>query len=407
MTIPLPGGDGAIGTLRLPARVHVGFGVRAQAPRLLASFGTRVLVLADPFLVGTALFDGILADLAGAGLEATIYTEIAPELPLASLEAAASVAADAGADSILALGGGSVLDAAKVVALAIAHPGALSRFYGENLVPGPVTPIVAMPTTAGTGSEVTPVAVVSDPERAMKVGISSPFLIPAAALVDPELGMGAPASVTAFSGIDALVHAVESFTAAAIPLEFGGELPLFTGRNALAEAMAREAAARLSTWLPVAVHSPGDREARLQTALGSLQAGIAFGPTGTHLSHALQYPIGALTHTPHGLGTGLLLPFVLDRLRQDPAASARIALLGSSLSTDDDAAAVVHAIAGLNARIGVPATLAEIGVTRDQHGDIAERALQSARLVTMSPVRADRALLLDILDRADTGALDA
>ena len=406
MTVPAGGVTEVAGTLRLPTRVHVGFGVRAQIPQLLAPHGTRVLVLADPFLVGTPVFEEILRDLEGAGLHADVYTDIAPELPIASLDAAAERAAISAADSILAVGGGSVVDAAKIVALSVAHGGPLSRFYGENLVPGPVTPIVAVPTTAGTGSEVTPVAVISDPERAMKVGISSPFLIPAAAVVDPELTMGAPAAVTAFAGVDALVHAVESFTASALSPDFTGVLPLFTGRNSLVESVALDAAARLRRWLPVAVREPGNRTAREQTALGSLQAGIAFGPTGTHLSHALQYPIGSLTKSPHGLGTGLLLPYVLDRLRRDPATAARIAALGPALGCEADAAAVVRSIADLKSEIGVPATLADIGIVEDQLPGIADLALQSARLVAISPVPAGRELLLDILGRAHSGALD-
>jgi alcohol dehydrogenase len=407
MTMPSAGIAGVAGTLRLPPRIHVGFGVRAQIPELLAPHGKRVLVLADPFLVGTPLFDAILRDLEAAGFHTCVYTSIAPELPIASLDAAAENAATFAADSILAVGGGSVLDAAKIVALSVAHGGPLSRFYGENLVPGAVSPIVAVPTTAGTGSEVTPVAVISDPERAMKVGISSPFLIPAAAVVDPELTMGAPASVTAFAGVDALVHAVESFTASALSPDFAGVLPLFTGRNSLIDAVALDAAARLRRWLPVAVREPGNRTAREQTALGSLQAGIAFGPTGTHLSHALQYPIGSLTKTAHGLGTGLLLPYVLDRLRRDPATASRIAELGTALGCETDAAAVVRSIADLKAEIGVPATLADIGIDAEQLPAIADLALQSARLVAISPVPADRQLLLDILGRAHSGALDA
>lgn len=407
MTTPAAEVAGVVGTLRLPPRVHVGFGVRAQIAPLLTPHGQRVLVLADPFLLGAPVFDEILRDLDAADLQVEVYTDIAPELPIASLDAAAERAAIFAADSILAVGGGSVLDAAKIVALSVAHGGPLSRFYGENLVPGAVTPIVAVPTTAGTGSEVTPVAVITDPERAMKVGISSPFLIPAAAVVDPELTMGAPASVTAFAGVDALVHAVESFTASALPLDFRGVLPLFTGRNSLVDAVAFDAAARVRRWLPVAVREPGNRAAREQTALGSLQAGIAFGPTGTHLSHALQYPIGSLTKTPHGLGTGLLLPYVLDRLRHDPATASRIALLGPALGCEADAAAVVRSVNELKGEIGVPATLADIGIVEAQLPAIADLALQSARLIAISPVPADRELLLDILGRAHSGALDA
>ncbi|MEA5360654.1 iron-containing alcohol dehydrogenase [Amycolatopsis sp., V23-08] len=396
------------GTLRLPARVHFGYGARAQLPEIVAGHGTRVLAVVDPFLETTPHFAAVLGALGTAGLDVRTYSEITPELPVGTLTAGAAVARDHRAEVVLAIGGGSALDAAKLIALLAVHDGPLARFYGENLVPGPVVPVVAVPTTAGTGSEVTPVAVVSDPDRELKVGISSPFLVPAAAVVDPELTLGAPASVTAFSGIDALVHAAESYTARPLPLGWSAPLPVFTGRNALTEPIALQAAERLGPWLPAVVRSPGDRDARREVALGALLAGIAFGSTGTHLCHAIQYPIGALTKTPHGLGTGLLLPYVLDVLRAEVA--ERIARLGAAVEgipeRDASAERTVARVAGINRAIGVPATLAEIGIGRDQLPQIADLALKSARLLAIAPVQPTRELLLDILGRAHAGALD-
>ena len=398
-----------IGTLRLPARVHVGYGARAQLPEVVALHGRRVLAVVDPFLVGTPVLTEVVDGLAAAGIAVQVHSDITPELPVDTLTSAAEVAREYGADVVLAIGGGSALDAAKVVALLSRFDGPLSRYYGENLVPGPVVPIVAVPTTAGTGSEVTPVAVVSDPDRELKVGISSPFLVPVAAIVDPELTLGAPASVTAFSGIDALVHAVESYTARELPVDWSAPQPVFTGRNALIEPIALQAAGHLGPWLPVAVREPGNREARHEVALGALLGGVAFGSTGTHLCHALQYPIGALTKTPHGLGTGLMLPYVLDVLRRDDAVAARIARLGAALEhvpTDDASAERTLArVVEINAQIGVPASLAETGLDRDQLPHIADLALRSARLLAIAPVDPTRDLLLEVLEAALAGTL--
>ena len=398
-----------IGTLRLPARVHFGFGARAQLPEVVAVHGRRVLAVVDPFLVGTPVLTRVVDSLTAAGLEVRVYSDITPELPVPTLTAAAEVAREHGADVVLAIGGGSALDAAKVVALLSRFDGPLSRYYGENQVPGPVTPVVAAPTTAGTGSEVTPVAVVSDPERELKVGISSPFLVPVAAVVDPELTLGAPASVTAFSGIDALVHAMESYTARPLELDWSAPLPVFTGRNALAEPIALQAAAHLGPWLPVAVSEPGNRQARGEVARGALLGGVAFGSTGTHLCHALQYPIGGLTKTPHGLGTGLLLPYVLDLLRQDPAVADRIAALGAALEgipvAEASAERTVARVVAINAAIGVPADLAAIGIDRDQLPHVADLGLRSARLLAIAPVDPTRELLLDLLEHAHAGLL--
>lgn len=399
----------AVGTLRLPDTVHFGYGTRGQLPRLLSRHGRRIFVVADPFLPGTPLFDEVLSGLDRAALTVEIYSDIQPELPVASLDVAGDAARAFAPDAILAIGGGSALDAAKLVSLLVAHGGRLADYYGENAVPGPVLPLVAVPTTAGTGSEVTPVAVVSDPERELKVGVSSPHLVPDAAVVDPEFTLGAPASVTAYSGIDALVHAAESYTATALPLDWSGSLPVFTGRNAFSDVLALQAASELGAWLPVACAEPGNRHARERVAFGSLLAGMSFGPTGTHLSHALQYPIGALTKTPHGLGTGLMLPYVLDAALEDPTAARRIADLGAALGVSGDererTAGAIRRVQEINAAIGVPAALSDLGVAASDLPRIAELALGARRLVDISPVPASADLLLDILTRAHEGRL--
>jgi alcohol dehydrogenase len=395
--------------LRLPTRLHFGYGARAQLPELISVHGSRVLAVVDPFLERTPLFTEIVNALTTAGLVVRVHSDITPELPVGTLDTGTDVARQVGAEVILAVGGGSTLDAAKLIALLATHDGPLSRYYGENLVPGPVVPVVAAPTTAGTGSEVTPVAVVSDPERELKVGISSPFLVPAAAVVDPELTLGAPAGVTAFSGIDALVHAIESYTARPLDLDWSAPMRVFVGRNALVEPIALEAASRLGPWLGVAVREGTHRVARREVALGALLGGIAFGSTGTHLCHALQYPIGALTKTPHGLGTGVLLPYVLDAIRSEPDVAERIASLGAALEhiPPDEASAerTIARVIEINREIGVPATLAEIGVQRDQLPRIADLALQLERLLAITPVEPTRELLLDLLERSHAGAL--
>lgn len=398
-----------IGTLRLPDRVHVGDGTRAQLPEVVAVHGRRVFAIVDPFLSRSTVLEDMLSALRLSGSDVHVHADVVPELPVDSLTASAASAREYDADVILAIGGGSAIDAAKLVALLCAHDGPMDRYYGENRVPGPVTPIVAVPTTAGTGSEVTPVAVVSDPRRELKVGISSPFLVPRAAVVDPQLTAGAPASVRAFSGIDALVHAIESYTARPLTTDWSGTLPVFTGRNALAEPVALRAAANLGPWLPAAVAEPANTRARTAVAQGALLAGIAFGATGTHLCHALQYPIGALTKTPHGLGTGLLLPYVIDVMRAVPTVAERVVHLGAALEglSADEASSerMLTRIVEINHEIGVPRSLAAIGIERDQLAQIADLAGRSARLLAIAPVDPSRELLHDLLERAYAGDL--
>lgn len=199
-------------------------------------------------------------------------------------------------------------------------------------------------------------------------------------MVDPELTV-APATVTAYAGIDALAHAVESDTTRPLPLDWSGTVPVFTGRNALIEPVALRAAGHLGGFPARAARQPDDRRAREQVALGSLLAGNAFGSTGTHLCHALRCPIGALTKTPHGLGTGLMLPYVVDAIRARAGVEPRLAALGAAIA-------------------GIPPAEASAAraVTR-----IADLALGSTRLIAMAPVPPSRDLLLDIPQRAHAG----
>lgn len=396
----------AVGTLRLPGRIHFGFGVRRQLPHLVAAYGRTALVVVDPFLSDSASFIETVDALTAAGIEVVVHSDIRPELPVDALTASARAVAGADPDVVVAYGGGSAIDAAKLLALLLVHEGPLSRYYGENAVPAAVLPLIAVPTTAGTGSEVTPVAVVSDTELEMKVGISSHHLIPAAAVVDPELTLGAPPTVTAYAGIDALVHALESFTGARLPLDWDGMLPVFTGRNVLAAPLALEAVRHLVPHLEAAVRDGSDRNAREHVALGSLLAGMAFGPTGTHLSHALQYPIGTITKTPHGLGTGLMIPYVLQAsVAVVPELLAELDRAMGGTEPDPARAAqdAVDRVAALCAAIGIPASLAEIGVAEDQLDRIAELALRSARLVAISPLGADPEAIRLILRAAHAG----
>lgn len=398
--------SGRFGLLRLPDQILFGFGSRGSLPTLAAGHGKRVFVCCDPFLATTQDFLDVAAGLSAAGLTVAVYTDIVPELPVESVEVASAAAHAFLPDLVIGYGGGSAIDLAKLVALLQVHPGPLSDYYGENKVPAPVLPFIAVPTTAGTGSEVTPVAVVSDSGREFKVGVSSPHLIPRHAVVDPELTMAVPASVTAHAGIDAFVHAVESFTASVDRPDWESELPVFAGRNSLSSLLGLEAIRLIGAHLRTAVRDPQDRSAREAMAYGSLLAGMAFGTAGTHLSHALQYPIGALSHTPHGLGTGLLLPYVLQACL--PFAEDELALIAEALGVrkDTDAASARAAIAEIDSLvsdIGIPRTLAEIGILREQLPRVTTLSLTISRLVNNAPVEPSEELVSSILTAALNG----
>jgi alcohol dehydrogenase len=245
---------------------------------------------------------------------------------------------------------------------------------------------------------VTPVAVVADPGRRLKVGISSLHLIPRVAICDPELTRSCPPSVTAFSGIDALAHAVEAFTARARPrawAAYPGEV--FQGKTVFTDRLAIEAVAAIGSSLERAVADGDDIDAREQMLYGSLCAGIAFGNAGTAGAHALQYPIGAETSTPHGLGVGLLLPYVLRYTRA--SCSRELDEVAVALGVDD----AIAEIARLSAAVGVPRTLADIGVAEEALPEIAKQAATVTRLVSNSPRELDVNSLLSILREAWSG----
>lgn len=391
------------GVLRLPDQVTFGAGSLASLPAEVAALGRRALICADPFIAGTDRFGAAVDALRERGVHVLVDTGAAPELPVAGVQQAAARARAQHPDVVVGVGGGSALDLAKLVALLLRHPAPLSSFYGENKVPGPVTPLVAVPTTAGTGSEVTPVAVVTDPARELKVGISSRFLVPRVAIVDPDLTLGAPSSVAAFAGIDAFVHAVEAFTAARRAPDWLATQPIFVGRNDLSSLLALEAVRVIAGALRTAVDDPDDVPSHTAMSYGSMIAGMAFGSAGTHFSHALQYPVGALTHTPHGLGTGMLLPHVL---RICSYATAReLALIGAAMGVDVTAAqdpveATLEAVSALVHDVGVPVGLAEIGLTAHDLDRVATLALGAARLADNGPVPASQETFRRILDSA-------
>jgi alcohol dehydrogenase len=331
-----------------------------------------------------------------------VFAEVEPDLPLATIDRCLTSVAGREIDLVIGLGGGSCIDAAKIAALLLQHPGPLERYYGESAVPGPTLPVIAVPTTAGTGSEVTPVAVVADPGRRAKVGVSSRRLIPRVAICDPKLTLSCPPSVTAFSGIDALAHAVESCTALARPRawdRYPGEV--FQGKTVFSDQYALAAVRAIGGALERAFADGDDLDARERMLYGSLCAGIAFGNAGTAGAHALQYPIGAATSTPHGLGVGLLLPYVLRYTRE--ACSSELEEIAGALGVDRSADAAITEIARLAAAVGVPRTLAEIGVHEDDLPDFAEQAAGVARLVSNSPRPLDVGGLLSILREAFDG----
>jgi alcohol dehydrogenase len=296
---------------------------------------------------------------------------------------------------------------AKVVALLLAHGGRPQDYYGESAVPGPILPVVAVPTTAGTGSEATPVAVLSDPEREMKVGISSPHLIPHTAVCDPELTHSCPAGLTAHSGADAVTHLVESFTALTrTPTPRLAHERVFIGKSALTDHIALQGLQLMGRSLLTAYHHPTDADARRDVMLAAFAGGLALGTAGTAAAHALQYPLGAATHTPHGLGVGVLMPYVMrynlpERVKEFAQIARALGVGGADEATM--ARAGVEAVDALIDGVGLPRTIAELGLPAERVEWLAEQGMGATRLVQNNPRPLDLPAMVAISRAAYTG----
>jgi alcohol dehydrogenase class IV len=363
----------------------------AVAGRLRAK---RVFVVTDPVLVAAGLVERVAKPLAESGVILERFDGCKPEPPLEVVRDAVSAAKAFLPDAVLGLGGGSNMDTAKLVALVLVHGGDPTDFVGDCRVPGPVTPLICVPTTAGTGSEVSAAAVFTDTAKQMKVSCLSPFLRPAAAVVDPLLTVGCPPKVTADSGIDALTHAIEAFTAVEqdefVKRPPGGET-VYQGKNTMADYMACECIMLVGRFLRRAVADGNDIEAREGMALAATLGGLAFANAGVALVHAMEYPVGGAVHVSHGAGNGLLLPYVMRynlTERVDEIGSLSIWLRGPEAAedvADDWAEAAIHEVEKLRKDIGIPTRLRDIGVTEDMLPGFAEKAFSIKRLMRVNP----------------------
>jgi alcohol dehydrogenase len=390
-------------TIRSPREVLFGPGQRHVLAAVAKRLGTRALIVTDARLVIDETFCAMVASLRDARLEVRVDASTLPDVPVASAIAAAEAQRDFGADLVIGVGGGSCLDMAKCVALLLTHGGRPQDYFGDLLVPGPILPLIAVPTTAGTGSEVTPVAVLSDAERALKVGISSPHLIPLTAICDPELTMTCPTALTAIAGADALTHAIEAFTAIRRPLTPGlTQERVFVGKNLASDHFALRAIALLWQGLERACNNGADADARGKVMLGATLAGLAFGVAGTAAAHAIQYPIGALTHTAHGTGVACMMPYVMAW--NAPVIGPELAEIAEAigLAGPDQ---VIPELASLFRRIGIPSTLHDLGLPADKIDWVADQALGIARLMQNNPRPITPADMCRLLSAAFTGDL--
>jgi alcohol dehydrogenase class IV len=381
-------------------RVVFGAGASSETGEHLRRLGvTRPLVVCDRFVTGSGLGERLEASLRAAGVEPVLYDGIAGEPSESSVQVAIDAARD-GFDGVVGIGGGSALDTAKLCALFATHEGELLDYVNPPIgrgkqVPGPVLPLVALPTTSGTGSEVTTVAVVDFPRLGTKTGVSHAHLRPSLAIVDPDLAVTCPPGVTASVGIDALLHALEAYTVSpydarpALPL---AERPPYQGSNPFSDPLCERAIELAGRHLRAAVADGSDVEARAGMALASTIAGMAFSGAGVHVPHALAYPIASLKHewqppgyggaalVPHGYAVAVTAPAVFSFVKD--ALPERCARAAQLLDGGDDLAA---SFARLMEDVGAPMHLRELGYGEDDLDAVVSGALDQRRLLVGSP----------------------
>ncbi|TCK06045.1 iron-containing alcohol dehydrogenase [Marinobacterium mangrovicola] len=359
----------------LPRLLEVGAGASAKAPEILAALGCKnPLIVTDPMMVQLGYVDKLRAVLTTAGLDSDLFADTLPEPTEASIIAGVDKVKGGSYDSIIALGGGSPIDSAKAISILGKFGGQMRDYKFPRDVSEQGLPVIAIPTTAGTGSEVTRFTIITDADKDEKMLCVGLGFMPAAALVDYELTISVPARVTADTGIDALTHAIEAYVSAKA--------------NPYSDSQALAAMRLIGPNLRRAYHNPNDREAREAMMLGSTLAGVAFSAASVALVHGMSRPIGAFFHVPHGLSNAMLLPtvtaFSLDSAAERYADCARA--IGAAEPGDDTATAnqkLIAELRALNTELQVPSP-ADFGIDEARYFELRETMAEQA-LASGSP----------------------
>lgn len=375
----------------LPTRIISGIGSVTEVVKEAEFYGARkALIVTDSGLSKTDIPDTIAGCLRAGGIETGTFAAVESDPSIATASKVALQAQEIKADVLVAIGGGSAIDAAKSAALLITNGGHLKEYAGVNKVTKPILPLIAIPTTAGTGSEVTIFAVMSDPDNNEKFTISSPFIAPSSAILDPELTVKLPAAITAFTGMDALTHAVESYTSVIAQPATDG--------------LALQAIKMIMENLPVAVHRGDNIKARENMLQASMLAGAAFNSAFLGLAHAVASPLGGHFHVPHGLANAVMLPYVMEF--NLPAAIDRYAdiarVIGLGMPADSPrilAEKAVAAVTQLARDINIPVQLRDVGAKEEILPLVAKDALRSIQL-KFNPRFASEAEILALLQKA-------
>lgn len=371
-------------TFQLFTALHFGPGAVSKIAEIIPTFkADKLLVITDPGLVSCGIAGRILGLLDEIGVEGIVFDGVEPNPSIETVERAFSLYREAACAGIVVVGGGSPIDVAKGVGVLVNNPGPLSSYVGSDRVSNPLPPLLAVPTTVGTGSEVTMYAVITDRAQRKKVVVGSPLLVPVHAFLDPELVLTLPANLVAATGIDALTHAIESI------------ISVFA--TPFSDALALEAVRLIAASLPDAVRSK-ELVSMANLLYASTMAGMAFSYARTGLVHGMAHPLSSYYDVPHGLANALLLPQVLAF--NLPACEEGLARVAIAMGGGDTAYDAVEAVRRLNADVGIPGRLSEVGVTDTHIPQMAQDAFESGNAQVVNPRKPSLPEVIELYQQA-------
>ena len=357
--------------------------------------GENVLFVTDQGIIDIGLADTALSALNNICSKIVLFNEVEADPSLSTLERAIEIGKKNNCSGVIGFGGGSSMDVAKLSALIMGSKESLDTAWGVNLACGPRVPLVLVPTTAGTGSEVTPVSIITIGQNE-KRGVSSPIILPDLAILDPTLTLGLPKKITAATGVDAMVHAIEAYSS------------INKNNNSISQMYALEALKLLEKSIERAVLDGKDLTARSDMLKGSMLAGVAFANSPVAAVHALAYPIGGIFKIPHGLSNALILPYVLRYNQSDARASKAYADLcdyiwpakGSKRGNQFKSSLFIDKLENLSSRLGLETRLRDVGIPQESCQKLAEESMKQTRLLVNNPRAIEKKDAFDIYKAA-------
>lgn len=382
-------------TVNQPTKIHYGIGVVNDLAWMVQDLGgSKVFLTVDPQLEEVGILKQVTSSLERSGIAYEIYSDLQPEPGLNLADECAGIAGKAGCDCVVGVGGGSAMDVAKAVSILLTNGGKAEDYLGQGKIKKPGVPKIMVPTTAGTGAEVTFTAVFYNEKIRSKGGMNGDPLYPDWALLDPELTLSLPPHLTATTGIDAFTHAIEAYVSLA--------------SHPVSDMYAQEAIGLISANLGLAYANGNNLEARSAMLLGSLLAGKALATAGVGMVHAMSYPLGGMFRIPHGLANAVLLPYVVEyNIMASPEKYARVAeLMGyhvNGFTYREAGRTTVEALFEMNREVGIPESLADLDIGYDKLEEMTDIALGVTRPVENNPRVPLREDILRIYEEAYQG----